>query len=274
MIKCKICNGKCFKETNFTNKCSKCNFLFSNLKPGLGREIKGIKELRKKNFKKIIFILKTKYKKKLLNKNILEIGSGDGYFVEECLKNNLKIYPSEGNKKDFKKLSKRYKRTLFINFEKKIPNKKFDIIVFNDVFEHLNNINKSVLKIKKTLNKNGLVIINLPNSDGIIYKISLILFKLGIKKFYNRLWQKNLSSPHLSYFNSVNLKKLFKLNNFFCILNTRLNTVTNKNFDRINSTIKNSFVSTILSILVGIFYFIQKLFKPDIIVLFFIYNKN
>ena len=107
MVNCKICSSKCFWETNFTLKCTKCNYLFSNLKPGTGREILGIEDLRKKNFKKIILFLKKNYKKKLLNKTILEIGSGDGYFAELCLEKNLRIYPSEANKKDLKKSIKK-----------------------------------------------------------------------------------------------------------------------------------------------------------------------
>ena len=268
MVNCKICSSKCFWETNFTLKCTKCNYLFSNLKPGTGREILGIEDLRKKNFKKIILFLKKNYKKKLLNKTILEIGSGDGYFAELCLEKNLRIYPSEANKKDLKKLSDKFKTTLFINFEKKIPKKKFDIIIFNDVFEHLKNINKSLSNVTNLLKKNGLVILNLPSSDGIIYKISLLLYKLGIKNFYNRLWQKNLSSPHLSYFNNKNLKKLFELSNFKCILSTRLDIVSFKNYKRLNSTIKNSFISGVLSILINVFFFLQKIFKSDVILLF------
>ena len=55
----------------------------------------------------------------------------------------------------------------------------------------------------------GSVIVNLPSSNGIIFKISDIMMKLGYSKFYERLWQKNMSSPHLSYFNQENLNKLF-----------------------------------------------------------------
>ena len=35
--------------------------------------------------------------------------------------------------------------------------------------------------------------------------------KYGFSRFYDRLWQKNMNSPHISYFNSNNLNKLIIL---------------------------------------------------------------
>tara|TARA_Y100000590_G_scaffold218919_1_gene247993 strand:- start:36 stop:854 length:819 start_codon:yes stop_codon:yes gene_type:complete len=270
MNTCQICQNKSYKESTYTYKCEKCSFIFSKLKSGTGRDIIGLENLRRKNFKKIIFYLNKIYPKNLKKKLILEIGSGDGFFIDECEKKNLKIYGSEANLKDYKYLKKRFKKIYFINFNKKINLGKFDIIVFNDVFEHLKNLNIVIKNIKSLLKKNGIVILNLPSSDGIVYKISKILYKLNIKNFYDRLWQKNQSSPHLSYFNSENLSKLFKGNNFNLILNARLNTVDiNKNFKRANSVVNNIFISFLLSLLMFIFFFIQKLFKPDIILLLF-----
>ena len=270
MKNCQICNGRSYNESSYTFKCEKCLFVFSNLKSGTGRDVLGLENLRRKNFKKIIYYLKKIYHKNLKKKIILEIGSGDGYFLDECKNANLKIYGSEANLKDYNNLKKKFKKLYFINFNKKVNKKKFDVIVFNDVFEHLKNLNIAIKNIKSLLKKNGVVILNLPNSDGIVYQISRTLYKLNFKNFYDRLWQKNQSSPHLSYFNNQNLNKLFKINNFKLILNTRLDTVDKKkNFKRINSALDNTLLSILLSAFIFLFYFIQKLFKPDIILLFF-----
>ena len=67
-------------------------------------------------------------------------------------------------------------------------------------FEHLTNLHK-VINTSLALKKDGIIIINSPTSDGIIFNFSLFLMNLGFTKFYDRLWQKNMSSPHLSYFN-------------------------------------------------------------------------
>ena len=64
-------------------------------------------------------------------------------------------------------------------------------------------------QLKKMMTDDGIILINLPSSHGIIFKLSEFLYKFGINKFYDRLWQKGMSSPHLSYFNRDNLIKLF-----------------------------------------------------------------
>ena len=95
MENCIVCNTTNKKINDFVYKCEKCLFLQSNLKSGTGRQIDGISELRRKNFNYIIKTIKSlniseKFK-------ILEIGSGSGYFIEECIKSELDITGSEAN---------------------------------------------------------------------------------------------------------------------------------------------------------------------------------
>ena len=141
------------------------------------------------------------------NPKILEIGSGDGYFIEECINLDISIFGSEASldslkslKKKFKNKAKIYNLSLPESIIKKTKT-RFDFIVFNDVFEHLTNLHKVINTSQLALKKDGIIIINSPTSDGIIFNFSLFLMNLGFTKFYDRLWQKNMSSPHLSYFN-------------------------------------------------------------------------
>ena len=275
MNDCIACDSKLIKINEFVSKCKRCDFLKSNLKPGFGREIEGITELRKKNFRKII--------NKIISFNnskdfkILEIGSGSGFFIEECEKYNLSITGSEADFNQLITLKKKFPKTIKIalplNKNETYNIGKYDIIIFNDVFEHLSNLDSVISQLSNLLEKNGKIIINLPSSDGIIFKISSLLYKLGIKNFYNRLWQKNLSSPHLSYFNNVNLKYLLEKFGYKLIYADSLDTVSNTgNFKRLNSTIDNKFTCIILSIILILFYFIQKILPKDII--FHIYSKK
>ena len=66
--KCTICNNNLKKINSFVLKCNNCLFLKSNLKPGYDRDIEGISELRKNNFKEILKIIK-----KIDNSNTLKI---------------------------------------------------------------------------------------------------------------------------------------------------------------------------------------------------------
>ena len=65
---------------------------------------------------------------------------------------------------------------------------------------------------KKKVNalKDGYLIFSLPSSKGFLYNISYFFYKIGFKSFYNRLWQKDLSSPHITYFNQTNLNLFLK----------------------------------------------------------------
>ena len=274
MKQCIICNSNFKKINDFVFKCRKCSFFKSTLLPGHGREIEGISELRQHNFKKIIKIIKSLNKSQ--NFKILEIGSGNGFFIEECKKLSINITGSEADEKQYQLLKLKYDNTLKLNLPLKDIEKKFgeyDYIIFNDVFEHLEDLDLVIEQLKKFIKDNGQIIINLPSSDGLIFKFSNILNKLGFKNFYNRLWQKDLSSPHLSYFNNLNLELLFKKHNFIKIYSGSLDTVSNKgNYARLNSTIKNKLVCFLLTGFLYIFYFLQKLLPKDIIL--HIYSKN
>ena len=108
---CLICNTPYKIINSFVFKCEKCLFLKSNLKSGNGREIEGISELRRKNFRNIIKVIKTLNNHKKFK--ILEIGSGSGYFIEECIKSKLDITGSEANNEEFTILKKK----IFKNFK-------------------------------------------------------------------------------------------------------------------------------------------------------------
>ena len=275
MENCIVCNTTNKKINDFVYKCEKCLFLQSNLKSGTGRQIDGISELRRKNFNYIIKTIKSlniseKFK-------ILEIGSGSGYFIEECIKSGLDITGSEANDKEYLFLQSKFSKVLKISLPLEDKNSeeydKFDYIIFNDVFEHLENLNLVISQLKIFLNENGKIIINLPSSEGIIFKLSSILKKIGIDNFYNRLWQKDLSSPHLSYFNNNNLNILFKKHGYSLVYSNYLNTVSRKdNFERLNSTIKNKLICLFLSFFLFTFFYIQKLLPKDII--FHIYHQK
>ena len=272
---CTICSSDLKKINKYVFKCKKCLFLKSNLKSGYGREVEGIDELRRKNFKQIIKVIKSintleKFK-------ILEIGSGSGLFIEECKASGIDISGSEADNEQVTLLKKKFSNIFQISLPlEKIDNiefDKYDFIVFNDVFEHLENLDKVISQLKFFLNENGKILINLPSSDGVIFKFANLLNIIGISNIYDRLWQKSLSSPHLSYFNHSNLKLLFKKHGYDLIYNNYLKTVNNTgNYKRLNSTVKNKLVCFVMSFFIYIFFYLQQIFPKDII--FHIYSKE
>lgn len=84
----------------------------------------------------------------------------------------------------------------------------YDIIVFNDVIEHLPDPASAVIDIDQRLASDGLLSINIPSSEGIIFKTAKLLAAFGLDKPYDRMWQRGLPSPHMTYFSPENLKLL------------------------------------------------------------------
>ncbi len=264
---CQICNGKSKKINCYSFKCLNCNFYFSNLKPSVGQDVEGIESLRRKNFKKLIKqILKHKKEPK-----ILEIGSGDGFFLDECNNVGIKITGSEASIKSFKRLKSIYgERILKVHLPKPIVTRSvFDVAVFNDVFEHLEEINDVIKEVSLVLKDDSLIVLNLPTTDGIIFKLSKFLMNFKINMFYDRLWQKNSCSPHLSYFNKENLTKLFSKNGFIFLKSGYLRTLEFNNLDRFRNLYKSKVLSVILSIFTSVFFFLQFSLPKDIMYLIF-----
>jgi len=92
---------------------------------------------------------------------------------------------------------------------KKLPNKKFDLIIANAVFEHLEDIIPNVLKIKSSLKNNGILYVTVPNCN----KNRLLLMQENIKKNLRVSGEYN-PIEHLNYFDHNSLKFLFEKNGF------------------------------------------------------------
>lgn len=105
-------------------------------------------------------------------------------------------------------------------------NQKYDFIIFNDVFEHIPNVEMIVKNCYDSLNSNGIVIINLPLNTGFIYWLSYLMYRIfGTEKYLNRLYQFDYVSPHLYYFNKRNLTTLLRKNNFTLLKYHRVSTL-------------------------------------------------
>ena len=185
-------------------------------------------------------------------------------------KKKLKFYSIEPYKKDYKILKKKYPKVFNLSFplkSKKKLNNKFSVIVFNDVFEHIQNINEAISQSKYLLKKNGLLILNLPNSDGLIYRSSRFFANFGFKSLLDRQWHKNFASPHQFFFNNSNLDTLVcKKFKFKKIFSDYLLFITKDGLkERIKSTYVNFLTVNILFYVGCLYYYLQSFVSKDII---------
>jgi len=156
---------------------------------------------------------------------LLDVGCAHGWFLDMA-RNYYQVLGLEPDKSIFESVSHQglpirngyFPNALYLD-------ERFDIVVFNDVFEHIQNIKETLLSCHNHLNTDGLLVLNLPSSNGLFYKWSKIFNKFGFSQFFERMWQKDLPSPHLHYFNLYNLVKFLESNGFDVKFKGRLSTL-------------------------------------------------
>lgn len=197
--------------------CPSCNYESAALVPTINdaaahsqlneddREA-GLKALRVENFKTIAAYA-ARYAPSGAS-TLLDVGSAHGWFLEQANKH----FQVLGMEPDTAVASKAAARGLPVRngfFPDALGgDERFDVIVFNDVIEHIPDIQSALAACRDRLNGNGILILNLPNSSGFFYKLSKLFARLGWSAPFERLWQKGLPSPHVHYFRADNLAQL------------------------------------------------------------------
>jgi len=193
--------------------CKMCGYMMSNEQPGPGAEVISLDAVREKNFKQICKTIKKKFPKL---KTVLDVGSSTGHFLKVASDEGFSVTGLEPDVHLVDNARSQGHNVIngFFPHAESLSSQMYDIIIFNDSLEHIPNLQEVLQGIKDHLKSTGIVIINLPTSDGIIFKMAFLLNKLGIQAPFNRLWQKSFASPHLHYFNERNLKQFFENNGF------------------------------------------------------------
>lgn len=132
---------------------------------------------------------------------LLDVGCSSGFFLDIAKKKNFETYGIELNKKEYDIAKKKH-----ITFNKELNeinlDFKFDIICLWDVFEHILNPHKILKTLRSKLKKNGIIFLQIPNSDSLAAKI---------------LREKcNVFDPieHVNLYNKSTIEKIAKVNHF------------------------------------------------------------
>jgi hypothetical protein len=73
-------------------------------------------------------------------------------------------------------------------FPDAMPNRvRFDATTFNDVFEHLPDVNRMAQILPDYLELSGTVIVNLPVADGLIFRMARLAARFGVTDSLNRM---------------------------------------------------------------------------------------
>ena len=208
---CEACLGRMRASGAWIWECPSCGFLLSTLEPGIGTGMDGLEALRRHNYERMFDRIEPL--KPLKGARILEVGSARGWFLAAAQQRGALaqgIEPEAGNAN----LARAAGHHVDIGyFPDDLPaHGLYDIIVFNDVFEHIPAPSQMARKIEAQLAPGGLAVLNCPSSNGMFFHLARALNALGASGPYERLWQKGYSSPHVSYFNPTNLQRLIERN--------------------------------------------------------------
>ena len=286
IMNCIVCDSTMHIGLDFWHwKCSQCGYETATLESGINvlkkhllideiaRE-EGLKPLREHNFRKLIqliFDFRSNSGQKLL-----DVGAAHGWFIKMASE-HFDVLGIEPDHNIYKKALK-YNLPLIEGYfpDALSRNQKFDVIVFNDVFEHIHNVEHTLEACRNHLQEDGLLILNLPSSDGFFYKLSKILKRLKSPGSFNRLWQRGMPSPHLHYFCKTNLTRFVEKNRFKKVFVGEFPSVQTKGlyhrivFDNRKSKLTGAFSYLLILFIIPFL----KLFKSDIAVLIFKKNQE
>jgi len=215
---CPVCGGPLLAGSRtWYRRCGACHFLAADLRVAINGELgghvdeaereKGLLSLREANFVHILDRMEACLRDQ--QRSLLEVGCAPGWFMQAASIRGYTVTGLEPDQQLYQRTSSTGLNVIHGYFPGDLPpDKTFDVIVFNDVFEHLPDPYKAMGSVAEHLNPGGAVVINIPNSEGFFYRAASMLDAVGIQGPLRRMWQVNYPSPHLSYFNPDSLARL------------------------------------------------------------------
>jgi 2-polyprenyl-3-methyl-5-hydroxy-6-metoxy-1,4-benzoquinol methylase len=172
----------------------------------------GLKALRQENFRDIVHLARQLARPGA--RRLLDVGCAHGWFLETA-RDGFEVLGIEPDAVVGGRTAARGLPVRQGYFPDALQaGETFDVIVFNDVIEHIPDIRAALQACHARLEEGGLLILNLPNSAGFFYRLSKLFARLGWRSPFERLWQKDLPSPHVHYFRPANLERLVATHGF------------------------------------------------------------
>jgi 2-polyprenyl-3-methyl-5-hydroxy-6-metoxy-1,4-benzoquinol methylase len=142
-------------------------------------------------------------------KLVLEVGCGSGLFGKNLIETqNCIVYGIEPHFESY--LLAKQNLTVALNsvfdeeIEVKLQDMKFDVILFNDVLEHILNPEFALQLAKKFLNKNGVVVASIPNIRYYPHLLEVLFEKDWLYRESG-----TLDKTHVKFFTSKSMRRLF-----------------------------------------------------------------
>ena len=177
--------------------------------------------------------------------SLLDVGSAHGWFLEAAAARGCRVTGLEPDR-EIAAHAKAGGSPVIEGFfpDALPPGAAFDAISFNDVFEHLPEPHAMAEAVRARLTSGGLLILNLPLAEGVVFRLARLAARLGARGPLARMWQEGLPSPHLAYYTRGALLRLTAAHGFEPLAQGRLPSMTTRGlwarirYDRSVSLIK------------------------------------
>ncbi|MDO8658649.1 MAG: class I SAM-dependent methyltransferase [Candidatus Levybacteria bacterium] len=222
MISSCICSGKSNFDIkiNYNNsifieykgviigKCKKCGILktittSNNFNPKTS--FSTFYEDRKEKFRKLFFPIAQNLMLFKKSGDVLDVGCSSGILMEILNKKGFNVWGIEPNSQAHTAAKKKFGDKIFYGILENFleyNKKQFDVVIYNHVLEHIDDINKEFRLIKRTLKKNGILIIGLPNTSSVIFYLRQMF------------WELLRPNEHVWHFSEKYLTKYLNNNNY------------------------------------------------------------
>ena len=200
--------------------CSACSYEGSSLLVDIDvhgdREVldetlreEGLSDLRQSNFRMLAAELdETLNPPAGTSPTLLDVGCGHGWFLKATSPHftGLGIEPDARVAEMATAQGVQVRRGFFPDVLE--ANERFDVISFNDVMEHIPNVNAAFDACVQHLKPGGRILVNSPARTGVLYRISKLMNRLGMRGSFERMWQKDFPSPHVHYFDDDSIRAI------------------------------------------------------------------
>jgi len=143
---------------------------------------------------------------------ILEVGCGEGKFSAQLRNDNNETWAIEPNDISAKQASEKLFKVLKGTVEEKItelPDNYFDVIIMNDVIEHLLEPWDDLQRLKGKLKDDGVFVSSIPN-----VRYAKNLFNMLFKRDWKYTDDRILDITHYRFFTRKSIRRLFEENGY------------------------------------------------------------
>ncbi|THD81990.1 MAG: class I SAM-dependent methyltransferase [Phenylobacterium sp.] len=254
---CQVCGGEIGPYRHpWLSRCTRCGVLSADLPVVIPASVTetdldeaarsdGLESVRRHNNERILATLRT------LDPpgRLLDVGSGPGFLLSQARDGGFSV---EGIEADANTIGAARARGVPVKHgyfpEVLDQGAVFDVIVFNDVLEHIPDLRGALDASFRHLRPGGVLCLNCPDKRGFFFRVAAILDRLGVAGPYDRLWQRGLPSPHVWYFSPALLERAARRSGFESLTTTRLATIEVKGlWSRIRSVRNTSLIASAAS---------------------------